>query len=83
MRCPLPATFVGRTDRDDIREDVDAAKGITLEERARILEALCRLAAEQAAQHANPQRVFDWQDPLSPESAALLAALRERFRHRG
>ncbi len=79
-RSPLPATFVGRTDRDDVDADVEAARGTAPEDRARILLALCRMAAEQTRQHRDPQRVLDWQEPVSPETEALLAGLRERFR---
>ncbi len=47
------------------------ARGTTMADRARILESLCRMAAEQIAQHDDPRRTLEWQDPLSPESEAL------------
>ncbi|MDY0002951.1 MAG: hypothetical protein RBU30_16750 [Polyangia bacterium] len=77
----LPLAFRGRSDADDILEDVEAARGTTLAERARILEELCRMAAELTASQPDPQRVLDWQDPLSPETEALLEALRRRAAH--
>jgi hypothetical protein len=80
--APLPRSFV-RTDADDVRADVEAARGTTPEERGRILVALCRMAAEQIAQHPDPRRALEWQDPCSPETEALLRRLRERYRNRG
>ena len=76
----LPATFLDRTDAEDARQDVESARTTTMAERARILEALCRMAAEQIAQHPDPQRVLDWQDPISAETEALLARLHARWR---
>jgi len=49
-------------------------------DRAQILEALCRMAAEQVAQHPDPGRVLDWQDPCSAETDAIFARLRARRR---
>lgn len=77
----LPATFLDRTDAEDARQDVESARSTTMAERARILEALCRMAAEQITQHPDPQRVLDWQDPISAETEALLAGLRARWRN--
>jgi hypothetical protein len=54
-----------------------------MEERARLIESLCRLAAEQIAQHADPERALSYQDPLSPETEALLAVLRAGHRSHG
>ena len=62
-------------------DDVASAAGTTTAQRARILESLCRMAAELTAQHPDPQRVLDWQDPIPAASAALLARLRARLRH--
>jgi hypothetical protein len=80
MVSRLPAAFRGRTDAEDVAADVAAVAGSTMAERALILESLCQMAAEQTAQHANPQRVLDWQDPIPPESEALLARLRAQYR---
>jgi hypothetical protein len=79
----LPQVFVGRTDAEDAAEQAGAARTLTPEQRARVLEELCRMAAELTAQQPNPQRVLDWQDPVPPESMALLARLRERHRRGG
>lgn len=62
-------------------DDVASAVGTTMAERARILESLCRMAAELTAQHPDPQHVLDWQDPIPSASATLLARLREQLRH--
>lgn len=64
---------MGRTDAEDIAEAAAMARGTTMEERTRILEALCRMAAELVSQHFDPGRTLAWQDPLSPETEALLA----------
>jgi hypothetical protein len=76
----LPLAFLGG-DAEDVRADVASAAGTTMAERARILEALCRMAAEQIAQHPDPRKTLAWQDPLSPATEELLARLRAR--HRG
>jgi len=83
MAGQLPAGFLRRTDAQDVRSDVESARGSTVEERAEVLVALCRMAAELASQHDRPQRVLDWQDPCSPETDALLRRLRARDRRRG
>jgi hypothetical protein len=74
----LPDAFCGRSDEEDISNDVASAASTTMTQRARILESLCRMAAEQTAQHPDPQRVLDWQDPLPEASEELLARLREQ-----
>ena len=82
MKQPLPLTFVDRTDAEDVALDVAGAAGTTLEERARIMETLCRMAAELTTQQADPRRVLDWQDPLPDASQRLLARLRDQYRGR-
>ena len=74
----LPLTLTGRTDEDDVRDDVEGSRGTTMAERAHLLEELCLMAAELTAAQPDPQRVLDWQDPISPEAEALLARLRLR-----
>jgi len=75
----LPAAFERDPD-DDARAEVAACRGTTLAERARIHEALCTRAAEQIAQHPDPSKALDWQDPLAPETEDALRRLRERYR---
>lgn len=75
----LPLSFTDRTDTEDVLADVNSARETTMADRARILESLCRLAAEFTAQQPDPQRVLDWQDQRPPESEALLARLRRSF----
>ena len=79
-QAELPEALVEQSARDDVMRDVEAARGTTVAERARILEHLCRMAAEQISQHLDPQKALDWQDPLSPETEALLARLRRAAR---
>lgn len=78
---PLPESFTRAN--DDVLDEVAQLRGTTMTERGRILEALCRLAAEQVAQHPDPARTLRWQDPVPPESEALLARLRARHVARG
>ncbi|MBI5508000.1 MAG: hypothetical protein HY903_04535 [Deltaproteobacteria bacterium] len=78
---PTPFSIVRRTDAEDVARDVAGAAGTTMDDRARILEELCRMAAEQIAQHPDPKKALAWRDPLPPGSEALLARLRARFRH--
>lgn len=77
----LPLVFVNRTDQEDIEDDVSATRGLTSDERGQIMVALCRLAAEQIAQHVDPQKVLDWKDPISAETEMALAQLRQRWKH--
>jgi len=79
----LPPALVERAVDEDVRDEVAAMKGATQEQLAKILEDLCRMAAELTAQHADPQRVLDWQDPISPETEALLERLRETWARHG
>ncbi len=80
---PLVTAPTSHDHLDDVKSDVEGVEGTTMEERARILEALCRMAAEQIAQHKDPARALDWQDPLEPETVALLARLRAAYRKDG
>jgi hypothetical protein len=71
--------FVARSDAEDVERDVESVRNTTVADRARILESLCRMAAEQTAQQPDPQRVLDWRDPLPQGSEELLARLRKRW----
>lgn len=65
---------------EDLRSEVEEARALSPEEHALVLEALCRMAAEQIAQHPDPAKALAWQDPRSPETEALLRRLRDRYR---
>ncbi|MBI5526810.1 MAG: hypothetical protein HY897_10800 [Deltaproteobacteria bacterium] len=82
QHLPLPAAF-HRDEDEDLRSEMDPLRGSGVEERARVLESLCRMAAEMAAQHPDPLRVFEWQDPLPANSREVLERLRAEFRARG
>ena len=73
----LPGGLIDRPEGEDVEDEVRTMKGTSMAQRARILEDLCRMAAEFTAQHADPQRVLDWQDPVSQETEELLRRLRE------
>ena len=68
--------LVGHTAEESVWEDVAAAKGLSMDQRAAVLEALCRMAAELVAQHPDPQKALAWQDPLSQETEDMLRRLR-------
>lgn len=72
----LPKALVGHTAEELVWEDVAAAKGLSMDQHAAVLEALCRMAAELVGQHADPQKAMAWQDPLSKETEQLLERLR-------
>jgi hypothetical protein len=67
----LPLALRRRADRDAVREDIAPYLGTSVEQRATILAALCRLAAEQIAARADGMRVLQQQDRRSPESERL------------
>lgn len=79
MARPLPAVFL-RSEEEDIRAKVEDTRGLTVEDRWRILDGLCRLAAQQIGQQPDPQRTLDHHDPPPEESERLLARLRQEFR---
>jgi hypothetical protein len=66
-------------DRREIWEEVEAASGYSQEDRARILEELCDLAAELVSQHEDPVRTLAYQEPLSDDSVRLLGRLRAKY----
>jgi hypothetical protein len=67
----LPLGLRQRSDRDAIIDDLGPYIGTTMEQRDEIMSQLCRFASEQIAAHPDPQRILDFQDPLSPASEAL------------
>lgn len=67
----LPASLRRRSDVEAIGEDLRPYLGTTASERAGILAALCRYAAEQIAARPDGQRILDFQHPRSAESLAL------------
>lgn len=74
----LPPALVDHSASGSVREDVEAARGLTLEQRATVLESLCGLAAELTEQHPDPKKVLAWQDPVSKETEELLQRLRRK-----
>ena len=82
-KSPLPPSLAGKSDREDVLADVESARGTTMEQRALILISLCRMAAEQIAQHRDPRRALDWQDRVSVDAERLLERLRAAHRPRG
>lgn len=81
-KLQLPAAFC-RDETEDLRSEIEPLEGSGVSERASVLESLCRMAAELVAQHPDPRRTLEWQDPLPAASEALLERLRARYRTRG
>jgi hypothetical protein len=77
MPKPLPKSFV-RTDEEDILEKAEDTRGMSDEQRWRAMRGLCKLAAELVAQHPDPQKTLDFQEPVPDGSLRIFARLRER-----
>jgi hypothetical protein len=80
MAVRLPPAVQARSADEDVRREAEEHRAYDDDQRAAILEALCRLAAELVSQHPDPARTLAWQEPIPPDSERLLSALRERRR---
>jgi hypothetical protein len=78
----LPAALRRRSDREAIREDIEPYVGTSLVERAELLDALCRFAAEQIANHPRGAEILDYQDPRSAASLRTWGDLVARSRRK-
>ena len=67
----LPLALRRRQDREAIREDIAPYLGTSVAQRSEILDALCRLAAEQIAARPDGPRVLMHQDPRSTDDEQL------------
>lgn len=69
-----------RSLRDEVEDDVADLRGLSLEERGRILESVCRDAVAILRARPDAAEAMAWQDPRSEESERTWRALVERFR---
>ncbi len=60
----------------DLRGEVELYRGLTLEERARLLAAVCRAGARMLRSRSDAERVAEFFDPLPESSIRALARLR-------
>jgi hypothetical protein len=76
----LPLGLRRHGDAEAIDEDLLPYRGTSVEERSRVLSALCRFAAEQIEARPDGARILAHQDPRSPESERLWLELVARAR---
>ena len=60
----------------DLRGEVELYRGLTLEERARLLAAVCRAGARMLRSRSDAERAAEFFDPLPESSIRALARLR-------
>jgi hypothetical protein len=69
-----------RSLRDEVEDDIADLRGLSLEERGRILESVCRDAVAILRARPDAEAAMAWQDPRSEESEQTWRALVARFR---
>lgn len=82
--------YVERLDRarrrplaEQLEDDLAPLRGISFEERARLIKAVCAAASKLIESRPDRDRVLAYQDPLPAESQARwLRLVRETFRRR-
>ena len=65
-------------DRTSIEREAAPYRGMSSQERGRILRELCRGAIRQISYRNNPQQILDYQDPLPESTRAALGRLRKK-----
>lgn len=58
------------------RAGMEELRRMTMEERGRMIEAVCRLASEQVKASPHGKRMLDWSDPPHPSYAEAIARIR-------
>jgi hypothetical protein len=76
----LPPALQQHSDEDSVYDDIAPYIGTSVDERAEIISALCRLAAEQISARPDGARILEHQDRRSPESERLWLRLIEAAR---
>jgi hypothetical protein len=69
-----------RTLREEVEDDVAPLRGLSLEERAKILESVCRDAMAILRARPDFEQALRHRDPLSEESARTWKQLVDRYR---
>lgn len=68
---------------EEVEGDVAPLRGLSLEERGKILESVCRDAVAIIRARPDAEKAMQLQDPRSPESIALWQSLVDRYRRHG
>jgi hypothetical protein len=71
----LPPSLQQRSDLDSIREDIAPYRQMTIDERSRAVNELCRWARDAIEASADPRKAWRWEDRRSAESLALCKRL--------
>ena len=66
--------------RTAVAQEASPYRGLTAQQRWRLLAAACRGAARQLANRPDRERILAYRDPLPESSVAILARLREEYR---
>jgi hypothetical protein len=74
----LPAWAVDN--RTAVRREASPYRGLSSEERGRLMAAACRGAAHQLRNRSDRERILAYRDPLPASSVAILRRLREEYR---
>jgi len=69
--------------RDEIEDDIAPLRGLTLEERGRILESVCRDAMAILRARPDFETAVQYRDPLSEESRETWQRAVQRYRAHG
>lgn len=72
-----------RTLRDEVEEDVAPLRGLSLDERAKILESVCRDAMAILRGRSDFEQAVRHQDPLSEDSLRTWKRLVDKYRVHG
>lgn len=67
----LPKSLQARSDREAIKEDIAPYRGLSIDERSRVVSELCGWARDTLDASANRERDWAWEDKRSPEALAL------------
>jgi hypothetical protein len=74
----LPAWAVDN--RTAVAREAAPYRGLSSEERWRLMAAACRSAARQLRNRPDRERILAYRDPLPASSVAILRRLREEYR---
>lgn len=83
---PDVARFIqthARSARDAVLEDVAPYRGLSLEQKGRVVEAVCKAAAAILAARPDRDVVMALEDPPHPSYREIVARLRSRWRTPG
>jgi hypothetical protein len=68
------------SNRESVEREAAPYRGLSNEERVRVLKAACRSAARQLRARPDRERLLAYRDPLPASTIALLRRLRAAYR---